>query len=237
MLALVWGLLAAPLSWRYRSLRAGVTTALIVLAGLLVLIMSSSAWSLLPTLFQRAQFTYRLLTYVTLACAGLVLVGALALTRRAQSGRATRSDRALTLGLGLVVAFSVAIAAWQLWVPNTHVHELRFSSVANRAEVLRLPPTFLPQSWNAPNAYADRSLPVIATTAQFTFYPTFVEDDRLTGLVSLPPGLKPFATNIAGGPYLVHVGGGVRVVTGGPSDGTTSCSSARRTDPSPSPSN
>src|SRR5207245_2890416 len=31
-------------------------------------------------------------------------------------------------------------------------------------------------------------------------------------LVSLPAGLQPFATNIAGGPYLVHVGGGVRVV-------------------------
>ena len=29
---------------------------------------------------------------------------------------------------------------------------------------------------------------------------------------SFPPGLQPFATNIAGGPYLVHVGGGVRVV-------------------------
>jgi MYXO-CTERM domain-containing protein len=30
--------------------------------------------------------------------------------------------------------------------------------------------------------------------------------------VSLPPGLAPFATNIVGGPYLVHVGGGARVV-------------------------
>ena len=113
--------------------------------------------------------------------------------------------------MGLVVAFSVAIAAWQLWVPNTHVHEPRFSSLANRAEALRLPPTFLPQSWNASNAYADRSLPIIATTAEFTFYQTFVEDDRFTAVVSLPAGLKPFSTNIAGGPYLVHVGGGVRV--------------------------
>src|SRR5262249_46320319 len=58
----------------------------------------------------------------------------------------------------------------------------------------------------------DRSLPILPTTARFTFDPTHVEDDRLAGSVSLPPGLQPFATNIAGGPYLVHVGGGVRVV-------------------------
>ena len=212
VLALVWGLLAAPLSWRYRRLRAGVATALIVLASLLVLIMSSAAWSSLPTLFQHAQFTYRLQTYVTLAVAGLVLVGALALTRRAQSGRATRLDRALALGLGLAVAFGVALSAWQLWVPNTHVHELTFSSLANRSEVLRAPPTLLPQSWNAPNDYGDRSLPVLTVTAVFPFDPTQVEDDRLAGPVSVPAGLQPFATNIAGGPYLVHVGGGVRIV-------------------------
>jgi hypothetical protein len=212
VLALVWGLLAAPLCWRYRGLRAGVATALIVLAGVLVVIMSSSAWSLLPTAFQRAQDPYRLQTYVTLAIAGLVLVGALALTRRADSGRATRADRALALGLGLVVAFGVALCAWQLWVPNTHVHEGHFSSYANRGDVLRGPPTLLPESWYAGNDYSDRSLPVLATTAQFTFDSTQVEDDRLAGAVSLPAGLQPFATNIAGGPYLVHVGGGVRVV-------------------------
>jgi hypothetical protein len=212
VLALVWGLIAAPLSWRYRRLWAGVATALIVLAGLLVLIMSSGAWSLLPTPFQRAQFAYRLQTYVALACAGLVLVGALALTRRAQSGRATRSDRPLALGLGLAVAFGVALCAWQLWVPNTHVHEGHFSSYSNRGDALSGPSTLLPQSWYAGTDYGDRSLPVLATTAQFTFDPAHVEDNRLAGSVLFPAGLQPFATNIAGGPYLVHVGGGVRVV-------------------------
>jgi hypothetical protein len=39
-----------------------------------------------------------------------------------------------------------------------------------------------------------------------------VKDDRLGGSSSFPPGLQPFATNISGGPYLVHVGGDVRVV-------------------------
>ncbi len=212
VLALVWGLLAAPLSWRYRRLRAGVTTALIALAGLLVLIMSSFAWSLLPTIFQRAQFTYRLQTYVTLACAGLVLVGVLALTRRAQGGRATRLDRALALGLGLVVAFSVAICAWQLWVPNTHVHKSTFSSLANRAEALRARPTIQPPSWNSPNDFGDRSLPVLVVKVVSEFDATQVENDRFARSVALPPGLQPFATNIIGGPYLVHVGGGVRVV-------------------------
>jgi hypothetical protein len=209
VLALIWGLLAAPLAWRDRRLRAGVATALIVLAGLLVLIMSSGAYELLPTVFRQIQFAFRLQTYVALACAGLVLVGALALTRRAQSGRATRSDRPLAFGLGFAVAFGLALCAWQLWVPETHVP----GSLANRADALPRSPWLLPESWwyAAPD-YGDRSLPIVATTERFPFNPTHVVDDRLTGLVSFPPGLQPFATNIAGGPYLVHVGGGARVV-------------------------
>jgi hypothetical protein len=62
------------------------------------------------------------------------------------------------------------------------------------------------------NYYDDRSLPVVVTTAEVTFDPAQVKDNRLRALASAPPDLMPFATNIAGGPYLVHVGGGVRVV-------------------------
>jgi uncharacterized integral membrane protein len=72
-------------------------------------------------------------------------------------------------------------------------------------------PTHLPRSWQALYDYADRSLPVINTTDRFTFDATSVEDGRLAGPVSFPAGLAPFATNVVGGPYLVHVGGGVRV--------------------------
>jgi hypothetical protein len=212
VLALVWGLLALPLVWRERRLRAGVATALIVLAGVLLLIMSSGAWSLLTTPFQQAQFPHRLQTYVALACAGLVLLGALALTRRAQSGRATGSDRGLAFGLGLVVAFSLAICAWQLWVPSTHIYEPGASSYSNRGDALREPPTLLPKSWNAGTDYADGSLPVVAARDKFSFYPAAVKDDRLGGFSPFPAGLQPFATNIAGDPHLVHIGGGVRVV-------------------------
>jgi hypothetical protein len=209
VLALVWGLLALPLAWRERRLRAGVATALIVLAGLLVVSTSAGAYELLPTLFQQIQFAYRLQTYVTLAIAGLVLVGALALTRRAQSGRATRPDRPLALGLGVVVAFGVGLSAWQLWVPNTH----KFGeSYSHRGDALRGPPTLLPHSWNAGSDFGDRSPPVIATTADFTFDPTRVKDDRLVAFASFPAGLQPFATNIAGGPNLVGVSGGLRVL-------------------------
>jgi len=217
VIALIWGLLMAPLSWRYRRLWAGVATALIVLGCLLWLIMSSGAWSSLPTVFQQAQFAHRLQTYVALACASLVLLGALALTRRAQSGRATRLDRALALGLGLAVAFGVALCASQLWTSKTHIDYPGVSSYSNRADALRGPPTLLPQSWNAGTDYGDRTLPVIATTEQFTFSPAAVVDDRLAGPGPFPSGLAPFATNISGGPYLVHVGGGVRVVGRTPS--------------------
>ena len=207
VLALAWGLFAAPLVWRERRLRAGLATALIALVGVLVLIMSSGAWSLLPNVFRQIQFSYRLQTYVALACAALVLLGTLALTRRAESGRATRSDRTLALGLGLALTFGLALCAWQLWVPNTHNE----GSLSTRAQALHGSPTLLPASWYAGNDYSDRSLPIVAATQKFTFNPTAVQDDRLSGLVSLPPGRQPFATNIDGGPYLVHVGGGARV--------------------------
>src|SRR4029077_15789908 len=58
VLALAWGLIAAPLCWRERSLRAGVVTALLALGGLLVLIMSSGTWEALPKLFKQIQFPY-----------------------------------------------------------------------------------------------------------------------------------------------------------------------------------
>jgi hypothetical protein len=208
VLALAWGLLAVPTYWRERRLRAGLLTALVVLGALLALIMSSAAWSLLPALFQRIQFAYRLQSYVTLACAGLVLLGALALTRRGESGRATRSDRGLVVASWLVLAFGLALCAWQLWVPNTHTR----ASLSSRGQVLRGPSTVLPQSWYAENDYGDRNLPIIATKEAFTIRPAAVEDDRLAALLSLPPGRQPFATNILDGPYLVHVGGGAHVV-------------------------
>jgi hypothetical protein len=120
--------------------------------------------------------------------------------------------------LGLVVVFGLALSAWQLWVPNTQGFRTSQTEPAfwkfsgNRDKVLRGPQTLLPQSWYADDQFRDGSLPVLGTTAQFTFAAAQVKDDRLTGSVSLPPGLQPFATNIAGGPYLVHVGGGARVV-------------------------
>jgi hypothetical protein len=196
-----------------------VATALIVLAGVLVLIMSSGAWSSLPTPFQAAQFPHRLQIYVALACAGLVLVGVLALTRRAQSGRATRSDRPLAIGLGLVVAFSLAVCASQLWDTKTHITFPNFSSYSKRGDALRGPATFVPQSWNAGTDYGDSSLPVVPVgpAEQFTFDPEAVEGDRLTTMASVPAGLAPFGTNIPAGPYLVHVGGDVRVVGRTPS--------------------
>jgi hypothetical protein len=120
--------------------------------------------------------------------------------------------------LGLVVAFGVALCTWQLWVPNTHVHErapagscCSFSSYARRGDVLSGLPQLVPESWNAKPDYSDLSLPIVKTTVQFFFDPRNVEDDRLAGPVAVPAGLQPFATNISGGPYLVHVGGGVRV--------------------------
>jgi hypothetical protein len=212
VLALAWGLLAIPFGWRYRRLRAGIVAALTVLVVLLVVIMSAGVYSRLPMLFQEIQFPYRLQTYVSLACAALVLLGILALTRRAQGGGAKSSDRVLAGGLGFVVAFAVALAAWQLWVPNTHIDSY-YRSFANRSEVLESAPPVLPASWNAPNNYSDRSLPIVNPKNGITFDPqTLVYNERIAGHGAFPSGTEPFATNIAGGPYFVHVGGEVHVV-------------------------
>jgi hypothetical protein len=122
-------------------------------------------------------------------------------------------DPGLAVGLGLAVAAGVALCAWQLWVPNTHIDQLpSFSTYSNRAEALSGPPTLLPKSWNAGTDYGDHGLPIFQTTAEFHFDPAQVDDDRLAALASLPPGLQPFTTNLLGSPQLVHVGGGARVV-------------------------
>jgi putative flippase GtrA len=214
MIALAWGLLAIPLAWRYRRLRAGVVTALAVVVGLLVVIMSEGVYSALPQPFQEIQFPYRLQTYVVLACAGLVMLGALALTRRARNGRARSADRVLGGGLVLAIAFGVALCAWQMWVPNTHGGiEGWFRSLTNRSEAVASVPPALPASWNASNNYGDRTLPVVGAERQIAFNPSgLVNSDRVTGRGVFPPGLQPFATNISGGPNFVHVGGGVHVV-------------------------
>ena len=187
VLALIWGLVMLPIVWRERRLRAGAGTALILLAGVLLVIMSETAYSQLPNVYQQIQFPYRLQTYVTVACAGLVLLGALALTRRAERGRATRTDRRLALGLGLALAFGVALSAWQLWVPNTHIIGSYYESYSNRAEALRGPPTVLPKSWNGLNDFGDHSLPIVPAQTGVKFDPAAVKDNRLTGSGVFPP--------------------------------------------------
>jgi hypothetical protein len=210
VLALVWGLLALPLVWRVRRLRAAVATVLIMLAGLLVVIMSEAVYSALPHLYHEIQFAFRLQTYVTLACSALVLLGALALTRRAERGRATGVDRAMLYGLGSALAVGVALAAWQLWVPNTHINGGYFSSYSNRAGAVQVPTTQTPKSWDSLNEFGDRTLPIVRPAAAISFDPAAVKDDHMAGVARFPAG--QFATNIDGGPYLVHVGGGVHVV-------------------------
>lgn len=119
-------------------------------------------------------------------------------------------DRLLAAGLMLAVVYGIALCVWQLWVPNTRINGGYYVSYANRAETLRSPPTVLPKSWYAPNNFGDHSLPLVSTPSSGSFPAASVDDERLAGTATVPPG--PFATNIAGGPYLVHVGGDLRVV-------------------------
>lgn len=212
VLALIWGLIAVPLAWRQKRLRPGVVTAVAMLVGVLVVIMSSGVYSELPSLLREVQFAYRLQIYATLASAGLVLIGALTLTRRAQNARATGSDRALAVGLGLVVAFGVALSAWQLWVPNTQISESYFHSLTYRSEALEGSPAALPESWNAPADYVDIDLPVASAKYTVQINPeALAYKEKISGQASLAENARTFATDILGSTHFVDVGGDVRV--------------------------
>ena len=55
-----------------------------------------------------------------LACCSLVLVGVVAISRRAERAQAgALVQRGYWLALGLAVTFGIGISAWQLWVPET----------------------------------------------------------------------------------------------------------------------
>jgi putative flippase GtrA len=207
VLALAWGLIALPLMWRYRRLRAGAIAALVVLGCLLAAIMSHSVFMSLPRAYRDIEFSYRMQSYVTLVCVCLVLLGALALTRRARDGRAGRVDVAMKLGLGAVVAFGIGLCTWQLWVPNTQIPGLSYSE---RGEALAGPADSLPSSWYSSDQFGDHALRLVSTQHAIGFNPESVHDDRFTGRGRVPSG--PFATNIDGGPNLVRVSGGVHVV-------------------------
>lgn len=202
---LVWALAAGVFIWvrcPSRSLRR-VWFGLVVLITILVaLIFSKSVWNVMPAPLTYIQFAYRLVTYVTLAVAGLVLVSSVAITRR--GGRATRALRIAAAGASVV---SVGLCMWQLWVPTTEFGAPP-SYYASRGQALRSV-NALPKRWYAGMMYADHSAGVypVAADRVVTFDPAGVHRDRFSESIAFPPGLAPVLTNIVGGAYMVKIEG------------------------------
>jgi hypothetical protein len=204
---IAWSLAASVLVWRRGATRAfrGLWLATLVLTGsLLAMLMIRPFWNIVPFPLNTLQFPYRLLTYVDDAVTMLVAVGIFAVEQAAKSGIYRRSTAWLKVTLLLVCGISTALCVWQLWVPNTHGTD----SLVNRNRAL-VSIHAAPTSWQDPGLYTDASEPVVAVPPGrvLKINPDKVRVDRFDGRLPVPPGLAPIQTNIAGGPYLVHISG------------------------------
>jgi hypothetical protein len=203
----VWSLAASVLVLRRGGVRAlrGVWLAVAGLAAcLLAMLMITPFWSIVPFPWNTLQFPYRIVTYVDDAVTALVVLGTLAIDRATKASLQPRATKWLRTTLVLVCAVSTAICVWQLWVPNTQ----GTGSLSDRSQALNTPYS-PPTSWYDPGSYNDISEPIVAVPDDrtLTINPAEVNGDSFTAVASLPTGRAPIQTNIAGGPYLVHLSG------------------------------
>ncbi|MGI8715311.1 MAG: hypothetical protein ACR2NR_19440 [Solirubrobacteraceae bacterium] len=200
---LAWALVAAFALWSAagRRLRRAAMAVAVVLVLLLAVTMIGPLWNALPTTLRQVQFPYRLDTYISLCIAALVLIGALALQRERRPGL---RRGLLGRGLGLAAAVSITLCVWQLGEGPTD----SVKSYRNRSAVFQS--THLtPRTWYD-ESYTDASARIVYTGDRQMFIdPYFISGDHQALTVTPPPGTAPFATNITGGPYAVHVPGGI----------------------------
>jgi hypothetical protein len=205
---IVWSLFAAALllgraaiNGKLRRIGVGASIVLVALIGMWL---CKPLWQFLGYPFDEIQVPYRLSIYIYYATAGLVLVAALALQRVADREGLRPVVRALRMGLVGAVGVSLCLCIWQLWVPNTQYA----LSYANRAQVLASP-NVAPKSWYATYDYSDWQARLAVAPANRVLYvpPSAVHGDRFDTWMNVPAGSQPIQTNIAGGSYLVHIGG------------------------------
>ena len=205
---LAWALLAAALLlWRPAlagGLRRTWIAATLVVAVLLAMIMVKAFWQSVYYPFNEIQMPYRLATYVFYMTAGLVLVAALALQRVAGGAGPRTTVAVLRVALVGAVAISLALCLWQLWVPNTRFN----GSYADRSAALQSA-TVVPTSWYAVNDYSDWQATIVPVPPgrNLLIPPSAVRGDRFDAWMNVPAGPQPIQTNIAGGAYLVQIGG------------------------------
>lgn len=210
---LVWALVLIG-AFFFTRRRWAAKKAVLVIGGLFAiltaLVLSSDTYRL-PSPWKQIQYPYRLDSYMALLTAGLVLVALLAL----QGARVREKVIGLTT-LAAVIVVSVVICIWQLFVPVTEqpVAYAQQGSLATRAAALT-GPNQPPESFEAYDDYADKYDPQIFTpSAHFYFALTYLSanQENLSELATLPPGLAPIDTNISAGPEFVTISGGAHRV-------------------------
>ncbi len=208
---LAWALIVAVMLLMKRNVASGLRRAWLACAGtialLLTLLCVTPVWKVIPFPWNTIQFPYRLCTYLVYSFAAAAAVAALALERVwGQIGAWARGWLGGTLAIAIVV--SVALCAWQLWVPNYS----QAGSFTNRTRAIAST-VHAPKSWYDLGFYLDASAPVVVAPAGRTLVinPAGVRGDTFSGWVNAPAGMAPIQTNIAGGSYLVKVTGVVRI--------------------------
>jgi len=199
--AIAWVLVGLVVLTRGRGDRTWARVLVIcsALAVLVTLVMTHSGLLLaLPRQYTYIQFSYRLESYVLLELSAAILA-ALVLAR---SGAGRRRRAFAWLALPVSVVCLIGAVGQVLGYPYPGL---------DRYETLE----FYGQVNTGPNRdYADASEPVIASANLPTleFPPAAVHDDRVSASVRVRPGTL-LATNVAAGPYLVHVAGAKAVGT------------------------
>jgi hypothetical protein len=189
---LTWGGVAAARPWRRAFL------GLVAILSLLILLIvgdDTGVWSVVPEPLRFVQFPHRLHAYTVLIAAALVLVGLAGLARAQHRGNA------LPIALAAVCVLLTGVGTWQIWSTT--------STLPNRAAVFAGPVTQPPGSWYDKGSYRDITQPVVATAPNRRVdFP--ITPDAWAGFdigIDVPSGSRPFATNLAAGPYLVDVDG------------------------------
>jgi hypothetical protein len=153
------------------------------------------------------QFRWRLHGYVLLATAILVMF---VLTWPASSRG--RRARATTVALLAIVALNVGVATWQVWqVRSEYVeHGREVTAGSSFVDTVVAARAVEPPSWyDGGDDFRDVSTPIVATApGRVLVVPEVaVHGSSFSGVLDVPDGAAPFATNISAGSRFVRMTG------------------------------
>ena len=196
VLALAWALVVLVRRRDFSGRAQRVMVLLFALLALLVFLMTQRwLWNALGQPFTYIQFPYRLVGYMTLLVAGMLLCGLVI-------GGGRRLDAVLVVVLGLSLVQGTA----QAWDAGTHHSKF---ALQDRREVFAKTPLTLPASWYDPGFYNDASLPTIdppiARNVRLPIPAPGATSQR--AVVALPEGPAPIALQLGGGPYVIRLDG------------------------------